>query len=241
MRACLRVCLLAGLDDVARRTEEEKGEGNFFHLSRRTFKESDGLRLRPDSVVAFTREDVCQTRCLRNWTASPLLGPTSSPRITFDVPAQPAWPNKFVMPRSFLIKKHHNVGAALTRPAAAVKRPWLDENSVEAEDLSTSPPPVVRTLVALSPALSDGCVPGRQRSALFVLRQFHFCYRFCSVSSAGLHVENSVKFDCTEVDATVLSFARLGGVQLVSFIMHVFSSMLYHECGSLAGVFFYLV
>ncbi|KAH7983122.1 protein snail homolog Sna [Rhipicephalus sanguineus] len=64
------------------------------------------------------------------------------------------------MPRSFLIKKHVNAGAtALSRPVAVVKRPWLDDSSHEAEDLSTSPPPVVRVPVALSPALSDGCVP----------------------------------------------------------------------------------
>ncbi|KAL1432569.1 hypothetical protein MTO96_013317 [Rhipicephalus appendiculatus] len=65
------------------------------------------------------------------------------------------------MPRSFLIKKHVNAGAtALSRPVAVVKRPWLDDSSHEAEDLSTSPPPVVRIPLALSPALSDGCVPG---------------------------------------------------------------------------------
>ncbi|CAN7947761.1 unnamed protein product [Ixodes pacificus] len=63
------------------------------------------------------------------------------------------------MPRSFLIKKHSSVGAPVSRPVTVVKRPWLDEGSVEAEDLSTSPPPPARTPLALSPALSDGCVP----------------------------------------------------------------------------------
>lgn len=66
------------------------------------------------------------------------------------------------MPRSFLIKKHLNAGAAaISRPVAFVKRPWLDEGSFEAEDLSMSPPPAVRVPLAISPALSDGCVPGQ--------------------------------------------------------------------------------
>ncbi|KAL3245731.1 hypothetical protein MRX96_058258 [Rhipicephalus microplus] len=67
------------------------------------------------------------------------------------------------MPRSFLIKKHVNAGAtALPRPVAVVKRPWLDDSSHEAEDLSTSPP--------TSSAGSSGLVTG-------ALRQLRSRYR----------------------------------------------------------------